>query len=175
MSVEEFWEESLNHTEIVRLPLKRLLTFGNTRFDYIFLAPSLVNKGDTVVRKGQMDVDRPSLILPHSMPTFEGFDSEGQAGIQGEELRSFFFVRGIKFPNLAYKNESYEIDLFEGPLAKAEKNFVDQVRSKENISTGICIGKDTSWQFSVLLMGCHMIDMHIDTDLQEILKRIRKK
>jgi len=175
MSIENFWDESLKNTEIVRLPIKRLLTFENTRFDYIFLAPSLVNKGDTVVRKGQLEIDRPALILPQPGPSFEGFDSDDPAGIHGEQLSSFFYVRGIKMPSLSYKNESYTIDLFEGSLAKAEKVFVEQVRLQESISTGIVIGKDTSWQFSLLLMGCHMIDAHVDNDLQKILKRIRKK
>jgi len=175
MSLEDLWEESLKQTEIVRLPIKRLLTFGSTQFEYIFLAPSLVNKGDTVVRKGKMDVDKPALILPKEGPAFEGFDSADASGIHDDQMRSFFYMRGISFPNFTYKNESYELDLFEGSLAKAEKAYTEQVRAHEKISTGIVIGKDTSWQFSLLLMGCSMIDAHIDTDLRAILNRIRKK
>ena len=175
MSIEGLWEESLKNTEIVRLPIKRLLTFGDTRFSYIFLASSLVNKGDTVVRKGKLEIDKPRLILPKGGPAFEGFDSENAQGIHDEQLRSFFYVRGLSLPSLMYKNESYETDVFEGSLAKAEKAYLDYIRSEESISTGLVVGKDTSWQFSVLLMGCHLIDTHIDNDLREILNRIRKK
>jgi hypothetical protein len=175
MSIEDLWDEALKFTEIVRLPIKRLLTFGSTQFEYIFLAPSLVNKGDTVIRRGKMDVDKPALILPQGGPNFTGFNSSEDSGIQDDALRSFFYLRGISFPSFTYTNESYELDIMEGSLAKAEKQCIDHVRAEEKISTGIVIGKDTSWQFSLLLMGCSMIDAHIDSDLREILKRIRKK
>ncbi|MBU1864229.1 MAG: hypothetical protein KKH94_11240 [Candidatus Omnitrophica bacterium] len=175
MSLEELWNEALKGTEIVRLPIKRLLTFGSTRFDYIFLSPSLVNQGDTAVRKGKLDVDRPTLFLPKDAPTFEGFDSDTGGGIKSEQLTSFFYARGVRFPSLQYRNEPYELDVFEGSLAKAEKAFNDEIRRKENLSTGIVIGSDVSWQFSVLLLACHMIDTHIDSDLKALMARIKKK
>ena len=37
MSIEELWSAAVGNTEIVRLPIKRLITFGTTNFDYIFL------------------------------------------------------------------------------------------------------------------------------------------
>lgn len=175
MSLEELWNESLKKTEIVRLPVKRLLTFGATQFDYIFLAPSLVNQGDTVVRKGNFVIDRPAIVLPRNSASFEGFDDKEHPGLTDEGLASFFYVRGISFPSLKYKNESYELDLFEGSLAQAEKNFLSHVRMREDIATAIMIGADTSWQFSAILTACQMIDAHIDDDLKAILNKIKKK
>ncbi len=175
MSLEELWHESLKKTEIVRLPLKRLLTFGATNFEYIFLAESLVNQGDTVVRKGKFVIDQPAIVLPRNSASFEGFADEAVGGLTDEALSSFFYVRGISFPSLKYKNEIYELDLFEGSLAQAEKNFLNQVREREDIATAIMIGADTSWQFSTILTACQMIDAHIDHDLKMILEKIKKR
>ena len=175
MSLEEHWNEALKRTEIVRLPVKRLLTFGVSQCDYIFLAPSVVNQGDTVVRKGKIDIDRPNIIMPDHRPDFEGFNSEDTAGIKDEQLRQFFYVRGISFPSLKYRNEPYELDLYEGSVNAAEKVYLDKVRTQENVSTGIVIGVDAAWQFSVILLACHMIDTHIDNDLKAILNHIKKR
>ena len=175
MSLEQLWNEALRKTEIVRLPLKRLHTFGSTRLEYIFLASSTVNQGDTVVRKGKLDIDRPQLVLPNHGPTFEGFTSESSSEIKDDQLASFFYLRGIRFPQFAYKNEPYDVDVYEGSVARAEKTYSDQIRMHEKIATGIVVGEDFSWQFSVILLGCHMIDAHVDSDLKVILDRIRKR
>ncbi len=173
-AMDELWNEAINNTEIVRLPIKRLLTFGLTNFDYVFLGESLVNKGDTVVRKGKLSIDKPALILPGNMPTFKGFNTEDGIGLDSK-LSSFFYVRGISFPSLRYTNEICEIDIFEGSLTEAERHYLDEVRNNELISTGIVIGSDMSWQFSVLLMSCHIIDNYVDRDLREIINKIKKK
>jgi hypothetical protein len=157
------------------LPIKRLLTFGSTQFNYIFLASSLVNDGDTVVRKGNFVIDQPTIVLPRNSASFEGFSAQESGGITDEDLSSFFYVRGISFPSLKYINELYELDVFEGSLAQAEKNFMSQVREREDIATAIMIGADTSWQFSTILTACQMIDAHIDHDLKAILDKIKKK
>ena len=175
MNLEELWQKALQETEIVRLPIKRLITFGTTNCDYIFLAPSVVNQGDTVVRKGKLDIAPPAIHVPKHKPAFEGFDEPDKDGITDDQLASFFYLRGISFPSLSYKNEPYELDLFEGSVAKAEKIFVDMVRTHEKISTGIVIGADSAWQFSVILMACHLIDTYVDNDLKLILDRIKKK
>lgn len=175
MSLEDLWNEALKKTEIIRLPIKRLLTFGTTQFDYILLSPSELNQGDTVVRRGKMQVNRPTIVLPKNAPHFEGFDSQEKKGIKDDQLEHFFYMRGISFPPLEYKNDAYELDLFEGSLAKAEKQYVDEVRRKEDTGTGICIGTDTSWQFSIILLACHMIETHIDADLRALLAQIKKK
>lgn len=176
MGLEELWYEALKETEIVRLPIKRLMTFDVSTFEYVFLAPSLVNKGDTIVRTGKIQVDRPNLVLPKNMPSFEGFTiEETQEPITDSELATFFYARGVSFPSLQYKNEQYELDLFEGSVARAEKVYREKVQQAEKISTAIVIGVDTSWQFSVILVACHMIDSQVDADLKAILDRMRRK
>jgi len=175
MSIEELWNEALKKTEISRLPMKRLLTFGVSKFDYIFLAPSLVNEGDTVVRTGRMDIDQPMLVLPKHMPQFDGFSSDDGRGIKDAQLASFFYMRGLSLPALQYNNEQTTVDVFEGALAKAEKMYIEQIRNQENISTGIVIGANSSWQFSIILLACYMVDSHVDADVKALLEKIKRK
>ena len=76
MNIQDGWEKALKYTKIIRPRPKDLLTFEATEVPYIFLSESLVNLGDTVVRKGQIMVEKPAIILPSNMPQFEGFDFE---------------------------------------------------------------------------------------------------
>jgi len=64
MGIHESWEKALKMTEIVRPRVQPLATFEATQIPYIFLAESLVNHGDTVIRKGEITIDKPSIILP---------------------------------------------------------------------------------------------------------------
>ncbi|MEK6732717.1 MAG: hypothetical protein AABY55_03740, partial [Candidatus Omnitrophota bacterium] len=76
MNIQDGWEKALKHTKIIRPRPKALLTFETTEVPYVLLSESSVNLGDTVVRKGQILVEKPAIILPSNLPHFEGFDFE---------------------------------------------------------------------------------------------------
>ena len=75
MNIYDAWTRALKSTDIIRSRVSALQTFNETRVPYIFLAPSSVNDGDTVVRKGEIVVEKPSLILPPNIPQLEGLSS----------------------------------------------------------------------------------------------------
>ena len=68
MNLQDAWEKALRKTEIVRARVLPLETFTQTRLPYIALAEAEVNRGDTVVRKGEGLVEKPSPILPPNPP-----------------------------------------------------------------------------------------------------------
>src|SRR3989338_4549787 len=100
MDLQANWEKALKKTEIVRPRVKPLHTFEDTELPYIFISKSLVNQGDTVVRKGKVMANRPTLILPHQIPQLFGFDFEKEMGISEDTVVNFFLLRGIHFPSL---------------------------------------------------------------------------
>ena len=176
MSLQALWEEALKSTELLKIPLKRLETLKQTTFRYILLSQSLINKGDTAVRTGNITIDKPSLVLPSNLPTFTGFE-EFDNGSQAtdKELSEFFYMRGISFPSLKYSNTNYELDLFEGSLKKAEKHYTEQLKMQESTNTLLAIGHIDSWQFSLIIASCHMIENQLQADLKLLLNQIKKK
>ena len=62
MDVHEAWSRALKQTEIIRARVSALQTFQATNVSYILLSESEINHGDTVVRRGEVIVDKPSLI-----------------------------------------------------------------------------------------------------------------
>jgi len=169
------WEKALKKTEIVRSRVQPLLTFEATRMPYIFLAESALNIGDSVVRKGKVLVEKPSIVLPDNIPQFDGFDFDKDLHVGEETVKNFLFVRGIRFPSYRYNNRTQSLDVREGSLSKAIDFFSDKLQKKEDVHAGLIVGPEDCWQFSVLIFICSMIVRSADSDIQKLLDDIEKR
>ena len=157
MDIQDIWEKALKNTEIIRPRVQALLTFATTNLLYIFLAESSLNLGDKVVRKGEVLLEKPTLILPSNLPQFEGFDFEKEPHFNQDTLTNFLLVRGVTFPSLKYNNKTYTLDIFEGQLKKAIEYYNNKLRRQEDVHTGLVVGPEDCWQFSVLIFILSLI------------------
>ena len=171
----ELWDKARKQTEIRRLRLQDLATFEATAVSYLFLAESSVNPGDTVVRKGQVLIERPSIVLPNFSPQFEGFDFESELHVSDDAVATFLLVRGIQFPSLKYRHQVSSLDIFEDSLQKAIDHFNQQLTAAEDIKTGLVIGPEEAWQFSILLLVGALVVRSAEGDLRRILEEWRKR
>ena len=175
MNIQEAWERALKSTEIVRPRVQPLHTFEATHIPYIFLAESSVNAGDTVVRKGEVIIEKPSLVLPFGLPYFEGFEFEEEMSIDQGLLMNFLLVRGVQFPSMRYNNRTDTVEVFEGGLSKAIDHYSEQLMRAEDVSTGLVVGHEAVWQFSLLIFTGGQIMRSADGDLRRLLEDYRKK
>ena len=173
MDLEELWEQALKRTEIIRLRMTELSSFETTALPYIFLAESSLNMGDTVVRKGHVLVERPSLILP--TPQFQGFEFETDLKLSEDAVLNFLLVRGVRFPSLRYRHELSSLDLREGSLQQAIDHFSTQLKQAEDIQTGLVIGPEEVWQLSVMMLVGSCVIRSAEGDLRRILDAWRRK
>lgn len=175
MNIQDNWEKALKHTKIIRPRPKDLLTFEATEVPYIFLSESLVNLGDTVVRKGQVMVEKPAIILPSNLPHFEGFDFEKEFHSGQDMVLNFLLVRGVTFPSLKYNNKTYSLDIYEGHLEKAIGHYSDKLQQGEDVINGLVAGPEDSWQFSILIYVATQIMRSADSDIKRLLERFREE
>ena len=176
MDIQASWEKALNQTEIIRSRIMGLQTFSETHVPYVLLSASSINYGDTVVRKGEVIVQRPSLILPPHVPQFEGFDFENSQDLLSEDaLINFLLVRGISLPSLKYDNKSQALEVFEGGLDDAIKHFGNQLQREENTSTGLVTCPEDVWQFSLLIFICSQIIRNSSNDIRRLLDEHKRK
>ena len=169
MNIQEFWEKAVKKTEIVRPRVTPLSSYDVTHLPYISLAESAVNSGDTVVRKGEVLVQKPTIVLPHNLPQFEGFDFEKEMQVNEDLFKSFLLVRGVQFPAMKYNNRSVSVDVFEGSLSKAIEHHKAQLQQHENVHTGLIAGPEDCWQFSVILFVCGQVARSADGDIKRLL------
>ncbi len=175
MDIQELWEKARKRTEILRMQLQDLSTFDATAVPYIFLAESSVNRGDTVVRKGQVMIERPAIALPNFSPQFEGFEFDKELHVSEDAVTTLLLVRGIQFPSLKYRHQLSSLDVCEGSLQAASKRFTNTLAAAEDIQTGLVIGPEEAWQFSILLLVGALVIRSAEGDLRNVLDAWRKR
>ncbi|MEW6620062.1 MAG: hypothetical protein AB1422_12140 [bacterium] len=175
MTLEEVWQKAVKETEIVRYRISQLLTFKPTDLPYIFLAESSVNIGDTVVRKGKVLVNEASIILPRNFPQFEGFNFTESYQVNEDIIRSFLLVRGVTFPSFKYSNETYSLNIYEDSLEKAIRHFKEELERIEDVQSGLIVGPEDCWQFSVLFFVLNMVSRNAPNDLKRLLKDFNER
>ncbi|MBF0490880.1 MAG: hypothetical protein HQL15_09795 [Candidatus Omnitrophica bacterium] len=175
MDIQEAFEKALKKTDIIRSRVLSLQTFADTHVPYVLLSASSINPGDTVVRKGEVLVQKPSLILPPNIPQFDGFDGDDAPVLDSDAMINFLLVRGISLPSMKYNNTTSSLDVFEGNLDQAIKHFGNQMQSQENTSTGLLVGPEDVWSFSLLIFICNQIAKNSSTDMHRLLDQWHQK
>ena len=174
MNLQESWDKAVRKTEIVRPRVLPLQTYNVTHLPYICLSESSVNAGDTAVRRGEIVVEKPAIVLPYNAPQFEGFDFEKGLHVNEELFKSFLLVRGVQFPGMKYNNKNHSLDVHEGGLSRAIEHFKAELQKSENVHTGLIAGPEDCWQFSVLLFICSQVVRSADGDIRLLMDDMRR-
>ena len=85
-------------------------------------------------------------------------------------LINFLLVRGVRLPSMMYDNKINTLDIFEGELKKAVKYYSEILQREENVKTGLLIGPEDCWQFSLLVFICSQISRSADRDIKKLLE-----
>ena len=174
MDTYEAWAKALKNTEIIRPRVHKLLTSADTLLPYILLSESTVNIGDTVVRRGEVGLGRPALILPPHIPQFEGFEFENLSDKAENSVVNFLLVRGIQMPSMRYDNHTSSLDIYEGKLTAAIAYYKNFLQQAENVHTGLIAGPEDCWQFSLLIYICSQVVRNAEQDIRHLLEEFRK-
>jgi hypothetical protein len=175
MDFQDAWGHALKETEIIRSRVSSLNTFSDTHVPYILLSPSSINEGDTVVRQGEVVVQRPSLILPPNIPQFEGFDFPKEEGMDDSSVASFLMVRGVSIPSLKYNNKTNSLEIFEGDLSKAVSSIASRLEREEDVLTGLMTCHEDTWQLSLLIFICSQIARNTQIDIRRLMDEFRRR
>ena len=169
MTLSELWEKALRHTTLVRPRIQALETFAATELPYVLLTES---QGETSVRRGKVTVEKPSILLPHNMPQFQGFDFEG--GVDPSLVTGFLLVRGVSFPSFKYSHETAPKEAFAGPLSRAVAQYQDDLARREDTLTTLLMGPEDAWQFSVLIFIAALVARSAEGDMRRIYERFKR-
>jgi hypothetical protein len=175
MDIHTLWEKTLKKTRVIRPRVQPLQVHGSTSLPYVFLAESAVNPGDTVVRKGEVLVDEPRIVLPSNLPQFEGFELDEEWKSAQNYVMNFLMIRGIRFPSHKFENKGTHLDIFEGTLPQATAHFRKMLESQENINTGLVIGPEDCWRLSIMVFIGMQILRQADGDMRRLLDEFNRE
>ena len=175
MDIDDIWKRALSSTEIIRSRVQALLTGADTHVPYVLLSESSINVGDTVIRKGEVIVRKPSLLIPPNNPQFRGFEFENKENFNENSFINFLLVRGVMIPSMYYNNQTSSLDIYEGSLSQAIKEYTQLLQQEENVTTGLIAGHEDCWQFSLLIFICSQIARNAEHDIRKLLKDYHNK
>jgi hypothetical protein len=156
-------------TRIVRTRKNLLYTFGSTRLPYRFLAPSAVNEGDVVLRRGTVTVEPPKILAPRNPVEFEGFGIEDEEGAEG--MVPVLLNRWVHFPPAKYQNSNASLEVVGGPLEAALERQVNELDRENDIRTGVVLGPEDRWGFSVIGYVGQMVARSAPSNIGEFFER----
>ena len=90
-------------------------------------------------------------------------------------MATFLLIRGIQFPSLKYRHQTSSLDVCEGSLQQSIERFTDQLKAAEDIRTGLVVGPEEAWQFSLLLMVGALVVRSAEGDLRRLFEAWRKR
>ena len=175
MNIQDSWEKAFKITEIIRPRVKPLETFQATHLPYIFLAESTGASGDTIVKKGEVTVERPALVLPYGLPQFMGFNLEEEMGLNEDFLASFFLVRGVSFPSMKYSNSIASTDVYKGKLSEAIAHYSQALHREEDVHSGLVTGSLDCWQFSIMIFIGSQMMRSADGDFRKLFEDFQRR
>ena len=175
MDIERIWEKALKRTEIIRSRIQPLDTFEATLIPYIFLSESPAGTSGTFVRKGQVLVEKPALVLPPNQPQLQGFEFDSPSEREAGRFMDFLLIRGVRFPSLKFNHTTESLSVHDGKLQAAIDDYLAQLQRQENITARLIAGPEEGWQFSILIfVGAQML-RSADGDFRRLLEEYRRR
>ncbi len=175
MNPIESWHQALRETAVLRPRLKPLETFEATDLPYWLLTEVADHSSRTRVRRGRIEVAKPSLLLPPDSPQFEGFRAEGIPEPDWRLLSGFLLVRGVSFPSFKFSHVAAEGEILEENMKTAAGKCRDRLERTEDISTTLLVGPDANWLFSLLVFVALQAARSAEGDVRKILEQYRGK
>jgi len=154
-------------TQILRTRKSDLFTFGTTSLPYVFLAESLINEGDTIIRRGEVKTAKPSLIMGEDLPTFEGFSDEES----DHKQMSFVFGRGFQFPSLNFQNNDMQLEVVSKELKAVSDEVQNEFDKTHDSRTAVISGPEESWAFSLLIYAGEMTKRSAPGNIKDMFER----
>ena len=154
MDVSPEWMKSVEQTYVIKFPTQHLATFGITSVDYFVVTEPIYTAMDaskreleSVVRKGKVISEQPSLITPTYALNLDGFSESAY-----EYMRSAAQSYGPNSPGILYqyRNESENLEIVGGIPAEVANRISTDLKAKKNDLSVVIVGIDEFWDVALM-------------------------
>ena len=148
------WLRAVEQTYVVKFPLQHLATFGVTNIDYFIVTEPIYTAIDsakknleTVVRKGRVIAEQPSLITPTYALNLKGFSDDAY-----EYMRHVSQSYGANSPGILYqyRNEAENLEILSGIPAEVGNRISTDLKEKKNDLSVVIVGVDEFWDVALM-------------------------
>jgi hypothetical protein len=143
-----FFKQVIEQTVILRMPQRRLSTFGETRFAYFLLSEIDGFKDRCRLRRGEVIAERPKILTREDLQErFEGFNPEAREF--GEWLVENYgsSLRGLQYQ---FRNEPHSVTIEHSNLPSLAETIEKRLSVEEIKGSAMLRGPDRAWQISLM-------------------------
>ncbi len=156
-------------TEIVRLPINRLATFGTTRIHYYLVTePAYAEPGqskESVVREGKVVSERPRIVTPYYLARLQGFGSDARKYFEMLQSQADADTAGIFY---AYRNELEQTNIVADKPVNVIGRLADEIDRNQDPLTTLLRGVDELWDVSLLKFIFELTRQSLSGNLREM-------
>ncbi|QSR84970.1 hypothetical protein [Methylacidimicrobium sp. B4] len=150
MSFEDTFSYSLESSRVILLPRTRVATFRTSLIHYTLMTEAMDRVGTTFVREGNLQAERPQILLPKAMAQLllEGFGPRAHAYAEwlGRQPGSLAFLRyGFQF-----RKEELRFRQVEAPIESVTESVTRAVEEREDPFAAVLVGVEDGWEVSLL-------------------------
>jgi hypothetical protein len=148
------WLRAIEQTYIVKFPRQYLATFGVTNLDYFVVTEPIYTAMDsqkknleTVVRKGKVVAEQPSLITPTYALNLNGFSDSAY-----EYMKHASRDYGPNSPGILYqyKNQAENLEIVSGIPAEVGNRIATELGTSKNELSVVIVGIDEFWDVALM-------------------------
>lgn len=168
---EDAFQYAIDNTHVFRAPLRRIDTFGTTKFRF-YLVTELMDHVDRVrVRGGHLHAERPQILTPDYLQRTlaEGF------GEQAEEFVGWLRRHAPQLAMLKYGFQFRKTELTESLVHCSVEEMLgrlnDEVDRSEDPMSAIIRGVDEGWEVCLLKFATDMIESSAPENLGDWKRR----
>jgi hypothetical protein len=165
--------EVAEKTVVLRPPRQHLATFGVTTVDY-YLVTTPSYQGDeeapteTVVREGQINVQRPQIVTPfYLLNLFQGFE-------HGQQFAEYLAeTHGAQSPGLlySYRHDLRDTSVVSDPPDAVVRRIVGMLDDENKALAAVVFGVDYLWDVSLMKFVFDMTVSSVGQNVQEMASR----
>lgn len=163
----DFWY-AVHNTEVIRLPPRKLETFGSTILNYHLLT-ELMDQPDKIrVREGRIEAYRPQIVTPlaHMQSIVEGFGEAASA--YTEWLRkNEASLRILRYGFMIRKQESNEYILTDAMQAVADR-VRGEMDSRSDPFGALAIGVDHPWEVCLIKLMVDVVESSVSSNVADL-------
>jgi hypothetical protein len=165
MEADEKIQYAVEHTEVLRVPMQSLATFGTTNI-YYYLVTELT-EWVNVVREGRVIAARPKIVTPSYLINLEGFSSQA---------RKFIEMMAERYPHepgifYTYKNEPGEMNIVSERVDAVIDKINQLVDDRRDPLTAIIKGVEELWDVSLLKFTYELTTSSVQANVAEMEQR----
>ena len=176
--MSEFEEEKFTRywqqTEVIREYQQVLYTFGDMKLPYLFVAEHGSYSDRTVIRKGVVDIQKPSILLPghYRGPEFK----EGFEDFNALPSSVAVMIRTMGLPYSEISNKHIAVDEIEyGSLQEVIEKFNNKFEHDGDTNTGLIKGIPGGAGISLMRYAIGLMIKSAPENIREFFEHLRRQ